>query len=182
MLVLFVSMLVPSFVCVCCAQHALHSITPVSSASCLCSLATLWQSAECCQLDTLPLRPGVPSKAVCLCAALQGVSGFLSKKEAAAAGRPLAPGVLLDVVVPAGGAPKPAGGGSSVVNVSCLPEAVATAVSHAWEGLNIGALWHSTSVVLHWMCCCLLAAQAPCWAVLAAVLPAVRKLLPCQRS
>ncbi|KAL4852689.1 rRNA biogenesis protein RRP5 [Chlorella vulgaris] len=71
---------------------------------------------------------------------IKGVSGFLSKKEAAAAGRPLAPGVLLDVVVPAGGAPKPAGGGSSVVHVTCLPEAVATAVSHEWEGLNIGSL------------------------------------------
>ncbi|EFN56095.1 hypothetical protein CHLNCDRAFT_145628 [Chlorella variabilis] len=71
---------------------------------------------------------------------VKGVSGFLPKKAAAAAGRALAPGMLLDVAVPPGGAPKPAGGGGSVLGVVCAPEAVAMAVAREWEGLNIGSL------------------------------------------
>lgn len=72
--------------------------------------------------------------AVC---ALQGVSGFLPKKEAAAAGRALAPGALLEAAVAPGGV-KPAGGGSTSVTVQCSHEAVSGAVAREWEGLNIG--------------------------------------------
>jgi rRNA biogenesis protein RRP5 len=72
-------------------------------------------------------------------ASLQGVSGFLPKKEADAAGRALAPGSLLEVVVAAG--VKPTGGsGTTAVPVVCAPEAVAGAVAREWEGLNIGSL------------------------------------------
>ena len=48
--------------------------------------------------------------------------------------------MLLDVAVPPGGAPKPAGGGGSVLGVVCAPEAVAMAVAREWEGLNIGGV------------------------------------------
>lgn len=67
----------------------------------------------------------------------QGVSGFLPKKEAAAAGRPLTPGALLEVVVAPGGV-KPAGSGATSVTVQCSHEAVSGAVAREWEGLNIG--------------------------------------------
>ncbi|KAL4451480.1 hypothetical protein ABPG75_007142 [Micractinium tetrahymenae] len=70
---------------------------------------------------------------------IKGVSGFLPKKEAAAVGRPLAPGALLEVVVAPGGV-KPAGGGATSATVQCAHEAVSGAVAREWEGLNIGSL------------------------------------------
>jgi hypothetical protein len=95
---------------------------------------------QCFKTDTpitpLPPPPPHPSNEH-----PQGVTAFLPKKAAAAAGRPLAPGALLDVVVPPGGAPKPGGGAAgSVLTVDCAPAAVASAVAREWDGLNIGAL------------------------------------------
>lgn len=76
----------------------------------------------------------------CACRARppQGVSGFLPKRDAAAAGRAYAPGALVEVVVGAGGL-RPGGAGAGSVTVSCSPEAVAAAAAKEWEGLNIGA-------------------------------------------
>ena len=76
---------------------------------------------------------------ICRLPPLQGVTGFLPKKEAYAAGRALAPGSLLEVVVAAGA--KPVGGSSTTaIPVVCAPEAVAGAVAREWDGLNIGSL------------------------------------------
>lgn len=69
----------------------------------------------------------------------QGVRGFLPKKDAAALGRPLAPGSLVEVVVGGGGL-RPGGGAAGTVTVSASPEAVAAAAPTEWEGLNIGSL------------------------------------------
>ncbi|PRW20900.1 RRP5-like protein [Chlorella sorokiniana] len=69
---------------------------------------------------------------------VKGVSGFLPKKDAEAAGRLLAPGMLVEVVVGAGGL-RPAGG-ASIVTVTCKSEAVAAAAAKEWDGLNIGSL------------------------------------------
>lgn len=61
----------------------------------------------------------------------------MPKKDAEAAGRVLAPGMLVEVVVGAGGL-RPAGGASNVT-VTCKPDAVAAAAAKEWDGLNIGA-------------------------------------------
>ena len=85
-----------------------------------------------------PLPPlKLPSHRSPPSAATQGVTAFLPKSDAAAAGRQLAPGSLLEVVVGAGGL-KPGGAGAGSVTVGCAPEAVAGAVAREWEGLNIG--------------------------------------------
>jgi len=89
------------------------------------------------------------------------VSGFLPKKDAEAAGRLLAPGMLVEVVVGAGGL-RPAGGASSVT-VTCKPEAVAAAAAKEWDGLNIGGwLWGDS--VICWACaaCCAVSALLLC--------------------
>lgn len=70
--------------------------------------------------------------------ALQGVSGFLPKKDAAAVGRTLAPGALVEVVVGPGGLRPGGGSAGGSVTVTASPEAVASAAAKEWEGLNIG--------------------------------------------
>lgn len=103
------------------------------------------------------LPRAVPTAAAACAAghAMQGVSGFLPKKDAAAAGRDYAPGALLEVVVGAGGL-RPGGAGAGSVTVSCSPEAVAAAAAKEWEGLNIGA---PLSVRFGGLLCCEAAAR-----------------------
>lgn len=74
----------------------------------------------------------------------QGVSGFLPKKDAAAAQRALAPGALVEVVVGAGGVRPGGGAGLGTATVTCAAEAVAGALAKEWEGLNIGG-WRANS-------------------------------------
>ena len=63
---------------------------------------------------------------------IKGATGFLLRADAEAAGRQLAPGSLVEVVV------MQAPPGSATVTVGCGQEAVAGAVAREWDGLNIG--------------------------------------------
>ena len=81
----------------------------------------------------------------------------MPKKDAEAAGRVLAPGMLVEVVVGAGGL-RPAGAASNVT-VTCKPEAVAAAAAKEWDGLNIG-VWEV--VCRHDMCCVVLLLERVC--------------------
>ena len=79
----------------------------------------------------------------------------------------LAPGMLVEVVVGAGGL-RPAGGASNVT-VTCKPEAVAAAAAKEWEGLNIGA-WRLCAGMSRALpvCCC----SRPAAAAASRLLPA----------